>query len=355
MGLQEIRNALIYAYAFDLLDDEEFVVLYEENYSRELYPYWNFEMFEIENWTDAQCRTELRFARKDLLELQNVLRIPDKFIVSSQRTKCTGLEAMCILLKRLAYPCRYTDMVSTFGRSKHELCLIFNGIQDLVYDEHKHRLQSWNQPFLNQASLHRYAQTVFDKGAPLDNCFGFIDGTVVRISRPQENQRIVYNGHKRVHALKFQSVVIPNGIIANLSGPFEGRRHDSTMLQQSNVLQDLQRVAWMNGKPLCLYGDLAYPINLHLLSPFRNANGQNQLDFNKAMSEVRVSVEWVFGDLLSYFKFVDFKKQLKLGLSPVGKTYLLCGLLQNARSCLYGNTTSDYFGIQPPTLQEYFH
>ena len=140
MGLQEIQDALIYAYAFDLLDDEEFVVLYEENYSRELYPYWNFETFDIENWTDAQCRTELRFAKNDLLELQNALRIPNNFIVSSQQTKCTGFEAMCILLKRLAYPCRYTDMVSAFGRSKHELCLIFSAIQDFVYDEHKHLL-----------------------------------------------------------------------------------------------------------------------------------------------------------------------------------------------------------------------
>ncbi len=40
----------------------------------------------------------------------------------------------------------------------------------------------------------------------------------------------MYNGHKRVHSMKFQSVVIPNGLIANLAGPFEGKRHDSTML-----------------------------------------------------------------------------------------------------------------------------
>ena len=29
----------------------------------------------------------------------------------------------------------------------------------------------------------------------------------------------VYNGHKRVHALKFQSVALLNGIIANMYGP----------------------------------------------------------------------------------------------------------------------------------------
>jgi len=51
------------------------------------------------------------------------------------------------------------------------------------------------------------------------DCFGFVDGTVRPISRPDERQRIVYNGHKRVHALKFQSLSLLNGLIGNLYGP----------------------------------------------------------------------------------------------------------------------------------------
>ena len=31
--------------------------------------------------------------------------------------------------------------------------------------------------------------------------------------------RVIYNGHKRVHALKFQCVALPNGLIGNLFGP----------------------------------------------------------------------------------------------------------------------------------------
>ena len=31
--------------------------------------------------------------------------------------------------------------------------------------------------------------------------------------------RVVYNGHKRVHALNYQSVVAANGLIGNLYGP----------------------------------------------------------------------------------------------------------------------------------------
>ena len=41
------------------------------------------------------------------------------------------------------------------------------------------------------------------------------------------------------------------------------------------------------------------------------------------MSEVRVAVEWVFGDILNYFAFLDFKKDLKVGLSAVGKMYIV--------------------------------
>ena len=51
--------------------------------------------------------------------------------------------------------------------------------------------------------------------------FGFVDGTVRPICRTGENQRLVYNGHKRVHALKFQAVALPNGLIGHLFGPVD--------------------------------------------------------------------------------------------------------------------------------------
>ena len=55
------------------------------------------------------------------------------------------------------------------------------------------------------------------EGASLDNCYGFIDGTA-NMSRPQDNQRVVYNGHKRVHAIKFQSLTVQYGMIAQTYG-----------------------------------------------------------------------------------------------------------------------------------------
>ena len=111
----------------------------------------------------------------------------------------------------------------------------------------------------------------------------------------------------------------------------------------------------VTGLPLYVYGDSAYPIRAHLQRPYKGAVlNPAQQDFNTSMSTVRSSVEWIFGDIVNYFKFLDFKKNLKIGLSAVGKMYVTCALMQNARNILYGSVTSEYFGVNPPTLEEYF-
>ena len=47
-----------------------------------------------------------------------------------------------------------------------------------------------------------------------------------------------------------------------------------------------------------------------LQTPFRELHlTPLQWQFNPAMSTVRASVEWVFGDIINYFSFLDFKKK----------------------------------------------
>lgn len=128
------------------------------------------------------------------------------------------------------------------------------------------------------------------------------------------------------------------------------------MLVESNLLRQLEVHAFSTtGEPMCIYGDPAYPLRVHLQSPFRYGElTPDMLAYNQAMSSVRVSVEWLFGDIVDYFKFLDFKKNLKIGMSSMGKLYLVSALLQNAITCLYGNTTSEFFDLQPPSLEFYF-
>ena len=135
----------------------------------------------------------------------------------------------------------------------------------------------------------------------------------------------------------------------------EGKRHDAAMLVDSGLLRDLEHYAHVDGRPMCVYGDPAYPHRVHLQAPFRNRPLTAEMEaFNKSMSRVRVTVEWLFGDIVNYFRFLDFKKNLKIGLSSVGKLYVVAAILRNALTCMQPNNTSKFFELEPPTVEEYF-
>lgn len=116
----------------------------------------------------------------------------------------------------------------------------------------------------------------------------------------------------------------------------------------SGLYRDLETYSWApDGTSLCIYGDPAYPLRQHLQTGDQQA-------FNTAMSYVRSTVEWTFGEIVRYWAFLDFKKNLKVYLSAVGKMYLVGTLLRNALTCCYGSQVSDYFELTPPSLNEYF-
>ena len=74
-----------------------------------------------------------------------------------------------------------------------------------------------------------------------------------------------------------------------------------------------------NENPLCIYGDPGYPLRIQLQATYNKRNALNpaQREFNTAMSKARISVEWVFGEILRYFAFLDFKKNLKIPFNAV--------------------------------------
>ena len=88
------------------------------------------------------------------------------------------------------------------------------------------------------------------------------------------------------------------------------------MLDESGLVNELERHAFPpTGQAMCIYGDPAYHHRVHLQSPFQYGFLTQQMqNFNGSMSKICSSVEWIFGDIINYFKFLDFKKELKLDL-----------------------------------------
>ena len=354
----EAREQLLYYWDDKVITDEEYILLYDINKSSNPeFCYWSYNLFDLEILKDDDCYSEFRFRKPDIYRLKDVLQIPDEIICYNYNDHTVdGLEAFCVLLRRLSYPSRYCELIPRFGRAVPQLCMVFNHMLDFLITRWGHLLKTLNQGWLAPEKLAGFSRAVHRKGSALDNVWGFIDGTLKGCCRPGRHQRVVYNGHKRKHGLKYQSVTTPSGMIANLYGPVEGKRHDSAMLAMSGLLNQLQQYARdPNGNVLCLYGDPAYPLRRELQCPFAGAHlTPMEIAFNKSMSQVRVTVEWIFGEILNHFKFNDYHKNLKIGLSPVGKIYTVSALLVNAHNCLYPNNVSNFFEVEPPTLDEYF-
>ena len=207
------------------------------------FPYWEYEHFNLGRVAEDDCMAQFRFQKEDLPRLMNVLRIPAK-VVCSNGTTADGMEALCIVLRKLAYPCRLGDMIPLFGSSAPELSLISSEIVDHLSNTFGNLLSSLDQPWLSRARLRSYADAIYAKIMALDNCWGFIDGTLRPICRPVDRQRVVYNGHKRTHGLKFQAVAAADGIIAHLFGPVGKYCYDFYLLQH-NISY---RLLWQNDK-----------------------------------------------------------------------------------------------------------
>jgi hypothetical protein len=161
------------------------------------------------------------------------LKIPNPFVLQD-RSSLSNFEAMAILLKRFAYPIRLRELGQFFGRQFEYVSKVVNDLVDFLYEKYS-SLFEWDQNRLHPECLERFCNKISEKGVPLEKVFGFIDGTVRPMCRPSKHQRKCYNGHKRVHALKFQSVTTPDGLIVHLFGPIEGRRHDCFLLQESQL------------------------------------------------------------------------------------------------------------------------
>ena len=233
-NLKTVQDMILQAHADRLIEDDKCLPLYDLNRSKNLdLPYHSYKKFDLDLFSQDECKSEFRFDNRDIYRLCDVFEIPEEI-------RCyNGMvfdkeEVLCIFLKRFTYPCRYQDLMLRFRQRA-------NQIKNIIYKNWGFLMANMNQNWLSRRNLNLFAEVIHTKGAARDNCWGFVDGATRPVCRPGQNQRLLYNGHKRYHCVKFQSVVAPNGLITNLLGPVEGKRHDSGMLVDSGLLNQLQQ------------------------------------------------------------------------------------------------------------------
>ena len=307
----------------------------------------------INNMSDWDCHRVFRFDSDSLRTI--VQRLPFAPVqYTENRDKYTLLEGFLLIILRMKYPCRLFDLIPFFCRQEPSLSHMFWCMVSMILRRVKQRLVLAHEDPVRWAA---YKDAFKYKGAPDDlSIAGSLDAKQVAICRPRHNQRSQYTRHKQMHCFKFQTVVVPDGLIIHTTEANSGRNHDARIVDESGLM-----LRWRASPVLSRYkliADSAYPNNTTIVSLFTKpqmANDQFNRNFNHTMSPLREPVEWGYQRVVKLWSLLDMKPQMRPGDVSVSDLWLIGVWLTNLVTCAEGgNQISDFYGsTEPPTLDEY--
>ena len=320
-----------------------------------------------------ECSQQFRFHSFDCLrELKRCFRIPDGFITVGKGYKMFNEEIIMVSLTRLHYPLTWHMVKKDFpGRERWSLQAAFYWFLDFMIHEWSYlllnNLHYW-LPYLaasseairiklqnlNWISWRQFYPPAHEPGGFV--ICGFIDCTIYAFCRPggvtgdgpaafrvpQEVQEAWWTGWKKLHGLKWQSIILANGMDLQLYGPLSVRRNDLKALERSLFEENFMNL--QQGQPVIfkIFGDSAYEDTDTI------ATGAVQ-----AMASVRETVEWSYKDSKTLWKYCDYKHCLKIRQQPLGKIIFVSMLLRNAFITLCGSQILEYLDILPPSLENW--
>ena len=150
--------------------------------------------------------------------------------------------------------------------------------------------------------------------------------------------KTILHQHKRKHkhGLKYQSVYVPDGVYGHFTCPFLSSLHDSSMLTESGLREELENL--FPNEDYHIYVDPAYPQSAYIFGAIRSVHGipltREQQQFNTSFSSVRETVEFGFKEITQQFAYTDFKATKKYTRHPlVASTYLQYSFKIYKRHC----------------------
>jgi hypothetical protein len=257
---------------------------------------------EIANHPDSVCFQSFRFIKPQLYRLKTAIRLQGDFILDN-RSVYSGETILLASLYYLHKPINQDEVASFIGIfCQPDVSRMFAFFLDHLLGNYQHLIALDIGDSLNMwaGEVENFKRKLRDFHRPnvdstrYNDVIGFVDGKLHRIARPGQRsehtaigvdtQRTVYNGYKKIHAVKFQATVAPNGMILQLSGGYRGRIADSTMLRRSGLNDMLQELSNAAGQTCCIYGDAAYPI----LSHIKKACGTREVENLYFVSSTRI-------------------------------------------------------------------
>ena len=206
--------------------------------------------------------------------------------------------------------------------------------------------------------------------------FCIVDNTLVSTSRPGGGpihggeqsprydtflQRAFYTGWKKLFGLKWQTVILPCGMHWEIWGPASARHNDSWTLAESGLENSLNTyftddelvAEYSPDERLDLFNNNIVP-KFQALGDSAYVQGPTmRVGGGRGVSAIREPIEWMYKDLKTKWKIIDYKHALKLLQLPIGQMVFCCIILCDAYACMNQNQISGYFECNPPTFEEW--
>jgi hypothetical protein len=244
----------------------------------------------------------------------------------------------------------------TFGLSHAQVSTVFNLFIHFISRRWGYLIEdnmAFHLPYLPE-----YAQAIrnkcLEKGCFFPNSlepdgfkiFGFVDNTMNATCRPgggpmrdgknaprnkKRLQQAWYNGWKKLHGMKWQTVDLPNGLNFHVWGPIS---------------------VGLN-KQFGIYGDSAYIYvsDSHIFARHHHLKkNKRQILENRCMSTCREVIEWDYGDVGTLWSYLEFKNNLKIRGQYLPETFLTAMVLRNLFVTMNGGTTASHFKLAPPSF-----
>lgn len=337
----------------------------------------------IDSLNDEEVPINYRFKNKCQLQRLYVGFQFPPILRTLKGEKFTGEEVFLCGIRRLSFPNRTVESYwkREFGFRHQDVSKAFNLFLGFIQLNWAYllldHLNFW-KPYL-KVFAESIRQVVVSMGcyfppAGSDNGFAvaaFIDNTMNATCRPAggpardgknapRNDRFIqqawYNGWKKLHGLKWQTVDFPNGMNGHVYGPISIRRNDLTTANWSRINELWAALQQGEEYQYTIYGDSAYIVLGHSHIKARHTADPMPPRLvleNKCLSSCRETIEWDYGDIGTLWATLQYKKMLKMRSMPVGNMCLTAMILRNAHVTMNGCNTSEYFQCLPPTFEEW--
>ncbi len=126
---------------------------------------------------------------------------------------------------------------------------------------------------------------------------------------------------KKVHGLKWQTVILANGMDFDVWDPVSARQPDAFTLNYSRILDKVEQLQEGQRYKYKMFGD-----SLYVDGNFLVTGG------GKGMSAVRESIEWSYKDFKTYWKHCDYRHCLQLRKQSLAKIFFVCRMLRKTHS-----------------------